>query len=93
MAGRCIGELVKKMGERVLPTILPILREGTESESPETRQGVCYGLSEVLDNLSRAQLTEHLPMLLPAIQATLCDEDASVNHGFYFLHRTLTAVG
>ncbi|GMH32908.1 hypothetical protein BSKO_00742 [Bryopsis sp. KO-2023] len=77
-AGRCLGELVRKMGERVLPSILPILKDGTESESPATRQGVCYGLSEVLDNLSRSQLTDHLPMLLPAIQATLCDQDPEV---------------
>ncbi|GMH37893.1 hypothetical protein BSKO_05777 [Bryopsis sp. KO-2023] len=81
-AGRCLGELVRKTGERplpwVLPSILPILKGGTESESPETRQGVCYGLSQVLDDLTRSQLTHHLPMLLPAIQATLCDQDPEV---------------
>ncbi|GMH37879.1 hypothetical protein BSKO_05763 [Bryopsis sp. KO-2023] len=81
-AGRCLGELVRKMGERplpwVLPSILPILKGGTESESPATRQGVCYGLSEVLDDLTRSQLTDHLPMVLPAIQATLCDQDPEV---------------
>ena len=30
-AGRCLGELVRKMGERVLRTIIPILAEGMQA--------------------------------------------------------------
>ena len=43
--------------------------------SPEagTRQGVCYGLKELLENISRAQLTEHLSQLLPTVQLALVD--------------------
>lgn len=37
-AGRCLGELVRKMGERVLSQIVPILREGMNDPSPQTRQ-------------------------------------------------------
>jgi len=74
-AGRCLGELVRKTGEKFLPTIVPILRDGTESQDVATRQGVCFGLKELLDSLTRHQLTEHLTSLLPAIQATLCDTD------------------
>ncbi|CAD7699428.1 unnamed protein product, partial [Ostreobium quekettii] len=77
-SGRCLGELVRKMGERVLPIIVPILKTGTESSDVATRQGVCFGLKEVLDGLTRHQLTEHLTTLLPAIQAALCDTDATV---------------
>ncbi len=46
-AARCLGELVRKMGDRVLGRIVPILREGVASPSAATRQGVCLGLKEV----------------------------------------------
>ncbi|KAL6771130.1 hypothetical protein ACKKBF_B34035 [Auxenochlorella protothecoides x Auxenochlorella symbiontica] len=90
-AGRCLGELVRKMGERVLSQIVPILREGMNDPSPQTRQvrvtvgvadwtagGVCSGLRDVLENAARDQLAQHLPSLLPAIQAALCDPDPEV---------------
>jgi hypothetical protein len=39
---------------------------------------VCAGLREVLEAATRHQLGEHLPEILPPIQAALCDPDASV---------------
>jgi hypothetical protein len=44
---RSLGELVRKMGERVLHRMLPILRDGMASPVAATRQGVCAGLKEV----------------------------------------------
>jgi hypothetical protein len=38
VAGRSLGELVRKLGERVLPSIIPILAKGLEDEVPSTRQ-------------------------------------------------------
>lgn len=78
MAGRCLGELVRKMGDRVLQQIIPILVRGMQDGEASTRQGVCTGLREVLDNITREQLQEYLAQLLPTVQAALCDEDASV---------------
>lgn len=77
-AGRCLGELVRKMGDRVLMQILPILKAGMASPQPETRAGVCSGLCEVMENATKQQLAEHLGELLPAVQEALCDEDAAV---------------
>ncbi len=46
-AARCLGELCRKMGERVLSRIIPILKEGMVKDSAHIRQGVCLGLKEV----------------------------------------------
>ena len=78
MAGRCLGELVRKMGDRVLQQIIPILVRGMQDPEPSTRQGVCTGLKEVMDNISRQQLQEYLAQMLPTVQAALCDEDTTV---------------
>ena len=40
------------------------------SEDATTRQGVCSGLREVMENSTRAQLADHLGQLLPPIQAS-----------------------
>lgn len=39
---------------------------------------MCAGLREVLEATTRHQLAEHLPEILPPIQAALCDSDATV---------------
>ncbi len=78
MAGRCLGELVRKMGGRVIHQIMPIMSAGIQSEVAETRQGVCWGLREVLDNVTRDQLSEHIGEILPTVQAALVDTDPGV---------------
>ena len=89
MASRCLGELVRKMGERVLKVIIPILRKNMAGEAAATRQGVCFGLKELLDNVSRQQLAEHLSTLLPTLQGALLDSDASVRQ---VSHKRMPAV-
>lgn len=38
VAGRSLGELVRKLGERVLPLIIPILSKGLKDSSTSRRQ-------------------------------------------------------
>lgn len=38
VAGRALGELVRKLGERVLPLIIPILSQGLEDPNTSRRQ-------------------------------------------------------
>lgn len=92
MAGRCLGELVRKMGDRVLQQIIPILVRGMQDPQPSTRQGVCTGLKEVLDNITREQLQEYLAQLLPTVQAALCDEDTTVRQVSAYLLSATTAM-
>lgn len=40
MAARSLGDLVRKLGERILPEIIPILEAGLLHEDGDKRQGV-----------------------------------------------------
>jgi hypothetical protein len=77
---RALGELVRKMGDRVLGRLLPILRAAGDDPqaTAATRQGVVLGLGEVAECATRGQLAEHLSEILPPIQKALCDPDARV---------------
>jgi len=74
LAGRTLGDLVEKLGDKVLPEIIPILEQGLDSDRSETRQGVCLGLSEVISSLGKAQLGNYGEALIPAVRKALCDE-------------------
>jgi hypothetical protein len=71
VAGRCLGDIVKKLGERVLPSVVPTLREGLKSPDPEKRQGVCLGLSEVIGASTKRQLEDFLDILIQAVQVSV----------------------
>ena len=53
VAARTLGDIVRKLGEKVLPELIPILENGLDSDEPERRQGVCIGLSEIMSSTSR----------------------------------------
>ena len=59
VAARTLGDLVRKLGERVLPEIIPILEKGLDSEKNDERQGVCIGLSEIVASTSKEQVKFH----------------------------------
>lgn len=63
---------------QVLGIVIPSLVSTMESEDPAIRAGVCLALKEVLDSLTRDELAQHLPALLPAVQGALCDDEDSV---------------
>ena len=79
VAGRCLGDIVHKLGDRVLPDIVPILEAGLGADHPDTeREGVCLGLSELINAASKRQIEEYLPTLVPCVQRTLCDPNEDV---------------
>lgn len=71
MAARCLGELVRKMGERVLARIIPILRQGVHDDSPSTRQGVVLGLKEVRTVLCCAALVHCVVLRCDAMRGAV----------------------
>ncbi len=50
MAGRCLGELVRKMGDRVLTHIIPILQKGMASVDAATRQASAQDALVIIEN-------------------------------------------
>lgn len=77
-SGQCLGELVRKLGDRVLHRIVPILMDGAHSDDPLTRVGVLNGMREVVSNASKTQLTEYMADILAEIQRLLCDDNDHV---------------
>ncbi|CAL5369132.1 unnamed protein product [Camellia sinensis] len=66
-------QLVRKLGESVLPLIIPILSRGLKDPNASRRQGVCIGLSEVMASAGKSQLLSFMDELIPTIRTALCD--------------------
>jgi len=77
-ASRCLGEVVRKLGERVLISVLPIMKEGLNHELAEHREGVALGLAEILSAATDNQLEDHYGIIVPTVRDALCDEDEKV---------------
>ena len=73
MATRSLGDLVKKLGERVLPEVIPILEDGLKSSGSDHRQGVCIGLGEIIASLPKDVLQIFVSSIIPIIRRALHD--------------------
>ncbi|KAL4557543.1 hypothetical protein LXL04_035724 [Taraxacum kok-saghyz] len=89
VAGRALGELVRKLGERVLPLVIPILSRGLKDPDSSRRQGVCIGLSEVMGSAGRSQLLSFMDDLIPTIRTALCDSEVEVRESAGLAFSTL----
>ncbi|KAF7805246.1 protein ILITYHIA [Senna tora] len=89
VAGRSLGELVRKLGERVLPWIIPILSQGLNDPDSSRRQGVCVGLSEVMASAGKSQLLSFMDDLIPTIRTALCDSVPEVRESAGLAFSTL----
>mmetsp|Transcript_36317 Transcript_36317/g.82796 ORF Transcript_36317/g.82796 Transcript_36317/m.82796 type:complete len:2659 (-) Transcript_36317:74-8050(-) len=78
VAGRALGDLVRKLQDRVLPEIIPILQEGLLSPDGNKRQGVCAGLSEVMSSTGKHYLSAYVDKLVPTVRMALCDSEPLV---------------
>ncbi|KAH0625453.1 hypothetical protein JD844_014982 [Phrynosoma platyrhinos] len=93
IAARTLGDLVRKLGEKILPEIIPILEEGLRSEKSDKRQGVCIGLSEIMKSTSRDAVLCFSESLVPTMRKALCDPLEEVREAaaktFEQLHSTI----
>ncbi|XP_066249177.1 stalled ribosome sensor GCN1 [Euwallacea similis] len=93
VAARTLGDLVRKLGERVLPEIIPILERGLQSNQADQRQGVCIGLSEIMASTSKDMVLTFVNSLVPTVRKALCDPLPEVRQAaaktFDSLHSTV----
>jgi HEAT repeat protein len=80
VAGRCLGDIVGKLGDTVLPEIIPVLRDALYRGDTDTRLGACVGLTEVIGCASREQISKYLDILVKVVQDALCDEIEEVRN-------------
>ena len=70
-----------------------MLEEGLHSEDMQERQGVCIGLSEIIQHTSRDYMQLYADSLLPTIRSALCDREGEVRAAaawtFQSLHSTV----
>jgi hypothetical protein len=79
ISSKTLGELVEKLGERVLGDILPILNKELQwSPHATTRVGVILGITEILA-VSRDYIAPFVDdILVPSIRRALCDANTEV---------------
>ena len=73
--------------------VIPMLEQGLDSPENQERQGVCIGLSEIIQQTSRDNVLLYVDSLLPTIRNALCDKEPDVRAAaaqtFDSLHSTV----
>uniref|UniRef100_A0A0N4ZKM4 Translational activator GCN1 n=1 Tax=Parastrongyloides trichosuri TaxID=131310 RepID=A0A0N4ZKM4_PARTI len=78
MAGKCLGELVRKMGEKVMTDVLPVIAKQLDSDNWLQRQGVAIALAEIVDNTNSEIILIYSENLIDPIKRCLSDENEDV---------------
>ncbi|CAE6499296.1 unnamed protein product [Rhizoctonia solani] len=77
-AARTIAELCRKLGEKILGEIVPLLRTAATSPNPATREGVCLVLTEIMLNTTESQREGHEAEITAAVRISLVDSEPAV---------------
>ncbi|KAJ7672704.1 armadillo-type protein [Mycena rosella] len=93
-AGRTVGEVCRKFGDRILGEVMTILRTNSTSTDPRTREGVCLTLSEIMhvhllfdhassltfsrENSTDAQRDGHEDDIIYIVRTSLVDDESNV---------------
>ncbi|KAI8927350.1 armadillo-type protein [Entophlyctis helioformis] len=85
VAARTLGDLVRRMGEGILDKIVPILENGLESDDPDTREGVCVGMTEIMTSAGKAQVAEFVLHCTSLVKKALVDSEPSSDSTGYAL--------
>ncbi|GBE83943.1 eIF-2-alpha kinase activator GCN1 [Sparassis crispa] len=77
-AARTISELCRKSGEKILGEIVSILKSKSISTDPQTREGVCLALCEIMESTTDNQREGHEDDMIAMVRAALVDDEANV---------------
>lgn len=78
-AARCLAELSTKLGDSIMRQVLPLFEDNLVHKSDlNMHRGVCIGLKEVIANLTKDNVQNHLSKLVSITRVALCSEDAVV---------------
>ncbi|KAJ2996777.1 translational activator of GCN4, partial [Globomyces sp. JEL0801] len=95
VAARTLGDLVRRLGESIMTLLIPILKDGLDSDDEDTREGVCIGLSEMMTSAGRLLAVEFMDQCTPLVKKALVDSSATVRAGaaqaFDILHQQMGA--
>ena len=78
IAARALATLVRKLGDRVLPNLLQLLRTQSREGDAATRQGIVYALGDVINAMPRAQLDKAQKSVGAIVRNALHDDEAAV---------------
>eukprot|EP01134_Creolimax_fragrantissima_P001397 CFRG1397T1 len=92
IAAQTMGDIVLKMGDYILPEIVPIIAEGLSSEDSSTRCGVCVGLSEVMNAAMKDSVLLYVSSIIPVVRQSLMDLDGNVREAAAKTFDTLFSV-
>ena len=68
VVARTLGDLVRKLGQRVLQEIIPVLEKGLDSDGKGKRQGVCVSLSEIMNSTLEGMVLTFVDSLVPTVR-------------------------
>ncbi|QLL32732.1 hypothetical protein HG536_0D02540 [Torulaspora globosa] len=79
IAAQTLGDMVRRVGGNALAQILPTLTKSLEEKSsPDSRQGVCIALRELITSSSLELLSDFQPLIVGIIRDTLVDSSETV---------------
>ncbi|CAI7661758.1 unnamed protein product [Penicillium pancosmium] len=79
IASNALGDLIKKAGESVLSTLLPLLEDGLQtSPDVDVKQGICIALRELITSATPEGLEDYEKVLISTVRVALVDHDEDV---------------
>ncbi len=78
LAAKTLGDLVRKLGERILNDVIPILEDGLNSIDVNTRKGVCVAISEIVYSIQEVEENDFILRCVPLIYKGIIDSEETV---------------
>ncbi|KAG8875312.1 translational activator of GCN4 [Tulasnella sp. 331] len=78
IAAATMGELCRKLGDKIIGDIIPMIKGASESQSAQTREGACMAISEVIENANENAQEDYEDQIIAIVRVCLVDDSAEV---------------